>query len=541
MVTLVKRGAPHETETEGGVTACIRAVLNSDKACLRQLVEAGADINYASRKTGYSPLAWACRRGDLVMCHSVLATDEVSPGIPGPTGITPIMAAAAAGQKEPCNILDEWVLEHGVAGALETERLVNFQNKQGETALFYAARARNLLLCKHLLHMGAKKEMKNKAGRTAAFEARDRGFSELANWLEGTKISGKKSAESQSDRVADRKARVAEGKMALALKGGLLRGQEDKLSVAKDDDGKPGSRGGGRPGSRSRRKTGSRGGAGSRGTSRERRATSAHPDDENGRPRSSKEALALMQRDMDAEEAKAAALAKAEAQDATALVELRALADREMELMVQEKDQRDGRGHPVPLPISLDLIMKDGAPPNFETEQGTTPLMAVAYAGQAYAVRMLISEGCDVNHQNRNGRTPLMAAAAGGNVRCVIELLRAEANLGAMDNESKTAGKYASEASMFNVAKLLVNYEAAGINKALETFMSNDVTTSKRESLMVQYGCTPGDPGGEVRYDTKTCKPYKVVTSSPIELLFSPVHVLFYPSWLRTRVFAAPF
>ena len=121
MVTLVKRGAPHETETEGGVTACIRAVLNSDKACLRQLVEAGADINYASRKTGYSPLAWACRRGDLVMCHSVLATDEVSPGIPGPTGITPIMAAAAAGQKEPCNILDEWVLEHGVAGALETE------------------------------------------------------------------------------------------------------------------------------------------------------------------------------------------------------------------------------------------------------------------------------------------------------------------------------------------------------------------------------------------------------------------------------------
>ena len=56
---------------------------------------------------------------------------------------------------------------------------------------------------------------------------------------------------------------------------------------------------------------------------------------------------------------------------------------------------------------------------------------------------------------------------------------------------------------MFNVAKLLVNYEAAGINKALETFMSNDVTTSKRESLMVQYGCTPGDPGGEVRYDTK--------------------------------------
>ena len=85
--------------------------------------------------------------------------------------------------------------------------------------------------------------------------------------------------------------------------------------------------------------------------------------------------------------------------------------------------------------------MKDGAPPNFETEQGTTLLMAVAYAGRPTPC------ACSSAWQgreppDRNGRTLLMAAAAGGNVRCVIELLRAEANLGAMDNESKTV-KYA--------------------------------------------------------------------------------------------------
>ena len=45
------------------------------------------------------------------------------------------MAAAAAGQKEPRNIVSEWVAEHGAAGTLETERLVNYQNKQGDTAL----------------------------------------------------------------------------------------------------------------------------------------------------------------------------------------------------------------------------------------------------------------------------------------------------------------------------------------------------------------------------------------------------------------------
>ena len=482
MVTLVKRGAPPETETKGGLTACIRAVLNSDKSCLRQLVEAGADINYASQRTGYSALAWACRRGDLVMCHSVLESEGVAPAFEGPTGITPIMAAAAAGQKEPCNIVSEWVAEHGVAGTLETERLVNYQNKQGDTALHFAARARQLLLCKHLLFMGCKKKTKNKAGRTAAFEARDLGFTELANWLEATKVEGKKSSESQSDRTAERKARVAEGKMLRCLQKGLLRGQEDEMS-SKDDDGngRPGSRG--KLGSRRRRRTGSR------GSSRERKGET-HPDDDS-RPQTSHEALALIKREMDEEEARTMALAKANEQNEAALIEIRKLADTRQSLVAQEGDQ------PVPLPISLDLIMKEGVAPNFETEQGTTALLSAAYAGQAYAVRMLISEGCQVNYQNRNGRTPLMAAAAGGNVRCVIELLRAEANLEITDNEGKTAGQYAAEASMFNIAQLLVNYSSVGISRALEVFMSTDAAMNKKEALMVQYGCTPGEVGGD--------------------------------------------
>jgi len=67
-VALVRKGAPPDAESAGGLTAVLRATLNGDRSFLRMLHEAGADVNVFSQRTGLSALCWACRRGDLPTC-----------------------------------------------------------------------------------------------------------------------------------------------------------------------------------------------------------------------------------------------------------------------------------------------------------------------------------------------------------------------------------------------------------------------------------------------------------------------------------------
>ena len=61
------------------------------------------------------------------------------------------------------------------------------QNGVGDTALHVAARARQMPACRLLLSLGASRSAVNDEGRTAAEEARDLGFVDLADWLDTTR------------------------------------------------------------------------------------------------------------------------------------------------------------------------------------------------------------------------------------------------------------------------------------------------------------------------------------------------------------------
>ena len=127
-VTLIKRGAPADVETPGGLTAVIRSTVSTDKACLKKLVEHGADINYFNKKHGMSALCFAARRDDLIMMHALLDNGAYA-GLEGPTGLCPLNVAAFYGHKEPVNVLTEFVVRNGISGGLESERILNYQVK----------------------------------------------------------------------------------------------------------------------------------------------------------------------------------------------------------------------------------------------------------------------------------------------------------------------------------------------------------------------------------------------------------------------------
>ena len=56
----------------------------------------------------------------------------------------------------------------------------------------------------------------------------------------------------------------------------------------------------------------------------------------------------------------------------------------------------------------LRALLADGVDPNSGDEDGTTALMAAAFAGQADAVRELLEAGADPNVQDVSGMTALM-------------------------------------------------------------------------------------------------------------------------------------
>ncbi len=67
--------------------------------------------------------------------------------------------------------------------------------------------------------------------------------------------------------------------------------------------------------------------------------------------------------------------------------------------------------------------------------EGTTPLMAAAYTGNAENVKLLIEVGADVTVKDRVGRTALMAAASGGYLTAVRLLIENGAEVNAQTTE----------------------------------------------------------------------------------------------------------
>eukprot|EP00873_Tetraselmis_striata_P043545 jgi/Tetstr1/463809/TSEL_008624.t1 len=87
----------------------------------------------------------------------------------------------------------------------------------------------------------------------------------------------------------------------------------------------------------------------------------------------------------------------------------------------------------------LNILLEAGAAVNVvDSAQGTTPLTAAASAGRAECVDVLLRRGADVNKAAKDGRTAVIMAASIGHVDIIRALLAAGADVNAANAEGLT-------------------------------------------------------------------------------------------------------
>ena len=102
------------------------------------------------------------------------------------------------------------------------------------------------------------------------------------------------------------------------------------------------------------------------------------------------------------------------------------------------------------------MLLDAGADVNQPDAFGHTPLMWAISVGDAGMTAELLRAGADVNARRPDGTTALhTAAASDARADCVRMLLAAGADPTARDREGKTAGDYAREENLTELARLL--------------------------------------------------------------------------------------
>lgn len=106
------------------------------------------------------------------------------------------------------------------------------------------------------------------------------------------------------------------------------------------------------------------------------------------------------------------------------------------------------------------LSQPEPSSPAYRQPDGTTELMAAAFAGRADSVRRLIDLGYRVHDVDDIGQTALMYAANGGQVATTRILLDAGADPRAADREANEAIMFAAQHGHIGVVKMLLDYGA---------------------------------------------------------------------------------
>ena len=152
-----------------GMTPLQHAVMRNHVPTVKVLLERGADIE-KKNKEGYSPLALALAEAKFEVAKVLLDAGAHIDTIAGPEELTPLMIASSQvlpgegaiflpGSTRPIDLARE-LMQKGAN--------VNAQSKSGVTALMIAA-ARNVApMIGLLVQSGAKTDLKNAQGKTAA-------------------------------------------------------------------------------------------------------------------------------------------------------------------------------------------------------------------------------------------------------------------------------------------------------------------------------------------------------------------------------------
>jgi hypothetical protein len=312
-------------------------------------------------------------------------------------GRTALHWCVVHGCDEVVKIICEY-LKEGVGDSMRVTRFLDAQTLDGETALMLAAERRNGIMCYALTSIGANPNMRNNKGRTAAYLARQRNWSEIADWLEKKVGAGMAKVETFSDLQFEKQHRFGLIKIKDLIHNfgrTYLLLMQNRIGlhplgcpfVAKANVADRGDR----------------------AMSEQRKFMDAHQ-------------LYILKRDL-------------------------------YEYQTGKKTDHDESEHQhlkemrSAVVQMLDLLRAGHTNPNTELEPkplAWTPLMCAVAVNDLRSIKLMIREGADPNHPNRDGTTAVMLAAQLQNVEALAELLLHKGDLEAVDSQGYNVLSYAT-------------------------------------------------------------------------------------------------
>lgn len=450
---MIEAGADPTSEICGGVFPIMAAVLRRSLPIIRRLLAAGADIDTCNSR-GMTALMWAVKRDDYAMVEGLLESGA-SIGVEGCSGWTAMSIAARHGRIEIVQLLVETLRRDKVVGETNSNRALNHQSTSngGLTPLSIAAIHRNEFMVRSLMRLGASPRVKCHRGDVAGEHAEKAGWSTLGMWLRETCAFGASGVYTFSDVQAEKALQIAAVRMIDAIMSGATAGDGHETPKRIESNARcPYTRG---------------------GTSQD----ALDSDDALGRKRLLYDASCMQVENLHAKTLH-----------------------------------------------TVEVLREGHAAPDTETDIGHTALMSAAYRGLEKDVQMLLREGADPNYCNRNDRTALMAAAAAGHRSVVITLLMKGADAAVVDINGKSAGAYACEKGHCEVAELLAIATSHGCAMVLEwdkcrTSKKEEQQCESRESLNDAAGVNNVDRAEADMHDWMFCvtKPRETVTFAELK------------------------
>ena len=206
----VGRGCDPNTESHRGITPLICLVLNDGGIDdYEELAKYKANFNAVNRN-GMTALSLACILLEVKHLHGCLknGADIFQRDARHRTAIH---WCALQSNEDGLQVLLSHISDTGG----NSQAAINAHDNDGNTALALAARHRNGLLCKLLCSHGADPLLRNNEGKSASMLARERGYSEIADWLDRKVGGGVVKLESSDDALFERTMRY-----------GAIRGRE---------------------------------------------------------------------------------------------------------------------------------------------------------------------------------------------------------------------------------------------------------------------------------------------------------------------------
>jgi ankyrin repeat protein len=202
LLNSVRRGGNPNQEGHRGISVLTCLVLNNAGIDdFEELARLGANMNKLDSR-GLTPLIIACVRHEVVLLHCLLKHGALPSGRDSQRR-TALHWCALQSHEDGIHTLLKYEEEKSGNGSA----FLNMVDSNGDTALSLAAQSRNGLICKVLCTLGADFTKKNREGRSPAMMARERGFSEISEWLDKRMGAGVVKLESSSDVQFERQMR----------------------------------------------------------------------------------------------------------------------------------------------------------------------------------------------------------------------------------------------------------------------------------------------------------------------------------------------